>query len=68
MFCVSRFHVRRMEGFDGLKELNSIKPMGVIMVEVEHNKGAYHKWYKKNTHTHTHKKVQCYQDCKRAQI
>jgi hypothetical protein len=40
-----------MESFDRLEELNSIEPTRAIMVEVEHNKGAYHKWYKRKTHT-----------------
>ncbi len=46
MFCVFRFHVCGMEGFNKLKEPNSTKATGVVMVEVEHNKGAYCKWYK----------------------
>jgi hypothetical protein len=35
-----------MEGFNKLKEPNSTKATGVVMVEVEHSKGNYHEWYK----------------------
>lgn len=37
-----------MEGFNKLEEPNSTKATRVVMVEVEHNKGAYREWYKIN--------------------
>ncbi len=54
MLCVSRFHVCEMENFNNWEELNSIEPMGVVIVDVGHNKGAYYKWYKRKYKKKTH--------------
>jgi len=65
VFCVSRFHVCEMEGFNGPKELNSTDSTGVVMLEVEHNTRTYREWYKRKWKEDTCKRVQC---CRKRKI